>query len=750
MSCPYADMKFGSHLAIQHQAVGVEASVDMGIAMNGKVFRILLDGLYSDKIGSIVRETISNAFDSHIRADKLDVPFLVRGPTTFEPSFRVRDFGVGMTHSEMFNVFANLGLSTKDGSNEEVGCYGLGAKCPLSYVDAFTVTCFDGEEKRVYSVAWAPSEDDDVGMPRIDLLDSMPSDEARGVEVLIPVKRQDYDTFNSNIAHMSRGLATVFQSNVTLPAKTVHLERNGVTIFDDTVFLYGAVIRQGCVTYPIDINKIAEWRGKPKSAKALREKLSVVKSAFPDYKAVPARDPEGEDAEPAPGPIQTHSDLPEEVVKLLANMKSLMLDVPIGTIDVTASREAIQYTERTVLGILDALQRAHDIFMEQVQEFVERSRDPWSAAAALRDLTEMHPHLRTLYEHKYILGRQWSDWLDFTIERERDWPGLEFFSCTSDYKSLRESRRLPRAECPIVVMDASKRPKDWLRRIKLLAQEHKTGTVRVISVTMSRKASHLLIHLLEQLGDFEPLLVDDLPSPPMTQVERTRLARDFTVWKAPGGNRTMYALSDFADEQIAYVPVGIDGMVDETGNPFDGWTAVEHVLKGQFKLVGVAPTKLKTFLNLRPDAVPALPLARERAKAFATDHAKLMSEAMEEAFIAIWQEQGYSPQSVFALGAAAKHLARQGYRTPFTDVPDARRVRQATNDLNRLCPLLPVEAILGRMKRLAMEKARRAVEAYPYVIPLSPSKQLHRYLIEQSQKCVLLPLGPDTYEIDDE
>lgn len=749
-------MQFGSHLKIAHQAVGVEASVDMGIAMNGKVFRILLDGLYSDKIGSIVRETISNAFDSHIRAGKLDVPFHVRGPTSFEPTFRVRDFGVGMTHSEMFNVFANLGLSTKDGANDEVGCYGLGAKCPLSYVDAFTVTCFDGAEKRVYSVAWAPSEDDDVGMPRIDLLDSLPSGEERGVEVLIPVKHEDFNVFRTNIVHMSRGLATVFDSNVTLPTKTVHLERNGVTIFDSDVFLYGAVIRQGCVTYPIDINKIAEWRSKSKPVQ--KTALAVVKSAFPVYRAVPSDDPEDADSDHGDpvgacdqeNPAQTHAGLPANVVKLLAGLKSLMLDVPIGTIDVTASREAIQYTERTVLGILDALQRASDVFLEQVQEFVDRSRDPWSAAAALRDLKAMHPHLKVLYENKTILGKRWSDWLDLAVSRSSEWPGMEFYNCEASLKSMRGTKIFPRALHPIVFMDANKRPKDWLRRIKTLASTHRSGAAKVVVVHMSRKSSLALIRLLEALGDFEPLLVDDLPSPPMTPVERTKLARDFTVWKAPGGQRTMYSLSDFADDALAYVPVGVDGMLDEAGKPYGAWSAVEQVLKGSYKLVGVAPTRMKSFLELRPDAVPALPIARERARAFVADHSKLMREAMQDAYVDFWQANHEGPSAVFALGKAARHLAAQGYRTPFTDAPIARHAREATQTLRMLSPLVAADAILGRIERLAVEKVRRAVEAYPYVIPLSSSKLLHRYLIEQSRKCVLLPLGPATYEIDDE
>lgn len=80
------------------ETAGMNLGVNFSIKMNGKSFRVLSSGVYSDKIGSIVRELSSNCYDSHVAAGKRDVPFEVYCPNNFDPFFAVKDFGTGLRY----------------------------------------------------------------------------------------------------------------------------------------------------------------------------------------------------------------------------------------------------------------------------------------------------------------------------------------------------------------------------------------------------------------------------------------------------------------------------------------------------------------------------------------------------------------------------------------------------------------------------------------------------------------------------
>ena len=98
------------------------------------------DKVYSHKERAVIRELSCNAHDSHILAGTTDVPFNVHLPTQLEPDFTIRDYGTGLTDSEIRNIFAGIGISTKRDSNEVIGCFGIGSLSPYSLTDSFIVT----------------------------------------------------------------------------------------------------------------------------------------------------------------------------------------------------------------------------------------------------------------------------------------------------------------------------------------------------------------------------------------------------------------------------------------------------------------------------------------------------------------------------------------------------------------------------------------------------------------------------------
>lgn len=173
---------------------GVTETSSFSIAMNRKAFRVLSDNLYSNKIGSIVREISCNAYDAHVMAGKKDIPFEIHLPNAFEPWFSVRDFGTGLSPEDIRTVFTVYFESTKDQSNDAIGAFGLGAKTPLAYTDQFTVTSIVNGTRRIYSVFKSSS-----GIPDIALMDESVTDNGNGVEIKLSAKREYFYRFEQEV-----------------------------------------------------------------------------------------------------------------------------------------------------------------------------------------------------------------------------------------------------------------------------------------------------------------------------------------------------------------------------------------------------------------------------------------------------------------------------------------------------------------------------------------------------------------------
>ncbi len=56
-----------------------------------------------------------------VMAGKKHIPIEVWAPDELNPEYRVRDFGIGLTHEEVVNIYANLGVSTKRGRSDVTG-----------------------------------------------------------------------------------------------------------------------------------------------------------------------------------------------------------------------------------------------------------------------------------------------------------------------------------------------------------------------------------------------------------------------------------------------------------------------------------------------------------------------------------------------------------------------------------------------------------------------------------------------------
>jgi len=231
------------------QRMGVQSEGTFRIKATGKAFRILSDGLYSDKITAIIRELSCNAYDAHVEAGTLDKPFSIHLPTQFEPTFSLRDFGIGLSHNDVIQVYTTYFESTKTESNDFIGCLGLGSKSPFSYVDNFTIVSFYNGEKRTYNAFM--NED---SIPSIALMATEKNKEHNGVEVSFAVGTNDFRSFYSRMPNVFRYFKIqpklTGHTDITITPVEYGLQGDGWGIRKDNN--YGARAIMGNISYPLD------------------------------------------------------------------------------------------------------------------------------------------------------------------------------------------------------------------------------------------------------------------------------------------------------------------------------------------------------------------------------------------------------------------------------------------------------------------------------------------------------------------
>lgn len=104
------------------ESIGMSLDLDSAQVL----MQMLSKNLYSDAIGSTIRECASNALDSHRRAGTTD-PIIVSFKTNNESNYEfcVEDFGTGLDADDVKNIISKYGKSTKRNSNTELGMMGL-------------------------------------------------------------------------------------------------------------------------------------------------------------------------------------------------------------------------------------------------------------------------------------------------------------------------------------------------------------------------------------------------------------------------------------------------------------------------------------------------------------------------------------------------------------------------------------------------------------------------------------------------
>lgn len=167
----------------------------MSVNVDNLTYSLMIDGIYTNKLSSVIRELSTNARDSHINANNTN-PFLISikfNDKTSDVLLSIKDFGTGLSKEETETYLCNLNASNKRESDDAVGCFGIGSKSPFSLVDTYDFRCVKDNVLTNLNLFRINSE-----TPRF-LIESSETSEPNSVECSLKIKDYSLTEILKNI-----------------------------------------------------------------------------------------------------------------------------------------------------------------------------------------------------------------------------------------------------------------------------------------------------------------------------------------------------------------------------------------------------------------------------------------------------------------------------------------------------------------------------------------------------------------------
>lgn len=332
------------------------------LAQNAHIFKILRDGIYSDKALAVIREYWANARDEHVKHGKADLPVDITVPNYMSPYLKIRDYGKGLTKDEVADVYISYGTSTKTDSDDFIGALGIGSKSAFCYTSLFQVTSFIDGKATVYSCYIDESE-----MGKIALVSTTKSDEPDGVEISIPVNSSDFGLFQEKIKQLfkhSHSRPNVRGSSTFTFDEPVSIIKGDDWMVQDDPDEKSYCI-MGDIPYIFDTNiftsTYASIVNNLRKDEQVRQEIEVEEK------------------------LRTAIDV-DEVIKYPANIPihmltmlkyNLVLRFEIGELEMAASREALSYKSKTILAIYNKLEVAAVALVKLVTDEINSCTSLW-------------------------------------------------------------------------------------------------------------------------------------------------------------------------------------------------------------------------------------------------------------------------------------------------------------------------------------------------------------------------------------
>jgi hypothetical protein len=287
------------------------------ISHSDQIYELLFSTVYQNKIGSIVRELISNAYDAHIEnnsTERIDVDLT-------SDNFIVRDYGKGLSESNVQKNLNSYFRSSKRSSNKYIGCFGLGSMVPYSYTDKFIIISYFNNKQYTYLAVL------NNNIPTLQKVEEIKTKEKNGIKFIIPIKSEDKEIWIKEIRTFCYYSGINFNSNL---GELNSFDYESSLKFKKNNFNY--YIGQGMQRYSDNI---------------------LVKQGIVVYSIPPS----------------LHTNF------IRRNTTSnLIIEVPIGSVTPTISRESLSMEELTIKTLTQAFEDYIEEFIEMVNKEIEQKK----------------------------------------------------------------------------------------------------------------------------------------------------------------------------------------------------------------------------------------------------------------------------------------------------------------------------------------------------------------------------------------
>lgn len=310
-------------------------SVSFGIKQSGLpyIFNILRNQLYSNKPLAVLREISCNAQDANIEAGSKR-PIEVKLPSKLDPTLTIRDFGNGLSPDDIKNLYCYYGESTKRESNSAIGYYGIGKFAPFSYGDNFVLISYHNGKKTTYNAFI-----DETKIGKIVKLKEEKSSEPTGVVVSVPIREEDTETFLKTAVEL-------FKYFKNKPKITGARKDDVAPIYDRKPVFEGSC-----------------WRYYGQTDRSYYHNSNSVAIMGVGY------DIDSSDVS-----------FKDDTLESLCN-QGFEVDFNLGELDITASRESLEYTDKTKKAIRAKFKKIKEEIAESITNQFKTTDNVFDAKA---------------------------------------------------------------------------------------------------------------------------------------------------------------------------------------------------------------------------------------------------------------------------------------------------------------------------------------------------------------------------------
>jgi hypothetical protein len=358
----FADKKIGLKGSQEDIVMGIDADNHLTLLNS-------LTHLYANPVMAAFREYCANASDAHKDSGQTK-PFEVSFPHRHEgqPNLRIRDYGNGMTEEQITKIYSQYGATTKANNNAQVGGFGLGSKSGLAVSNHLYVnTIANG----ILVKAQILKNKDNKSVIRI--LSKEPTKEPSGTEIILPVKLPQLKELREKAEEELVGYKpSQVKLNGNQIAYSVHDKKQFLPVSVGSNVIAYIALNDGLQQ---NLYSLSDY-----SQELIKTNLSVIMGGvyYPSMPSMGSMDTTDNEF------LQVLMDLN----KRFQNSPKVILNVPVGSVDLPPHRDSIIDTEKTwaslkalLLNLRMGLTVANESFLNEMS-----MKDASRTVASMREL----------------------------------------------------------------------------------------------------------------------------------------------------------------------------------------------------------------------------------------------------------------------------------------------------------------------------------------------------------------------------